>query len=101
MSRDVDVRLDSSAVRAYMVGSEMMALGHTVGRVVRDRARSGARAISDKSDAIIYEVGVDGAGVHVDVGYAKHHPGFYLWWWEVGTQNHAPRPHLRPALRPF
>lgn len=80
--------------------TEGKALMGQVGRAVRDEARRNATAITSKTDAIISEVGNDSEGVYTDVGYAKHHPGFFLWWYEVGTRYDAPRPHLRPALRP-
>jgi hypothetical protein len=67
---------------------------------VRDDARKGARRISpSKADAIVSNVGVDSEGIYADVGYARHHPGFFLWWWEVGTRRHGAVPHLRPAIR--
>lgn len=71
-----------------------------IGREVRDRARANASGITDKTDAIISVPGEDSEGLFNDVGYSKHHPGFFLWWWEVGTTRHPPTPHLRPALRP-
>jgi hypothetical protein len=77
-----------------------------VGNAVRDEARrnvdpslEGKRA-PDAANAIVAIPGEDGTSPYVDVGYDKHHPGFYLWWHEVGTEDNAPRPHLRPAVRP-
>ncbi len=77
-----------------------------VGNAVRDEARrnvdpmlSGIRS-SNPGAAIIAVPGEDSESAYVDVGYDKHHPGFYLWWWEVGTRDVGARPHLRPALRP-
>jgi hypothetical protein len=77
-----------------------------VGIKVRDLARAnvpedlkGNRA-PNAEQAIVSVVGGDEQGPFVDVGYSRHHPGFYLWWYEVGTPDAAPRPHLRPALRP-
>lgn len=71
---------------------------------VRDDARSNARGINagqkGRDDAIRYELGDDAEGVYADVGYAKHHPGFVLWWAEVGTRNQPAQPHLRPAVKP-
>jgi len=77
-----------------------------VGNIVRDEARrnvpenlKGFRA-PNADQAIISVVEVDDEGPHADIGYARHHPGFYLWWHEVGTTDSRPQPHLRPALRP-
>jgi len=77
-----------------------------VGNVARDEARAnvpaglgGSREIEPEK-AIIAVTGEDATSVYVDVGYDKDHPGFYLWWWEVGTRYHAASPHLRPAIRP-
>ena len=77
-----------------------------VGRAVRDEARrnvspelKGNREAHPER-AIVSVTGADTRGPYVDIGYDKKHPGFYLWWWEVGTQDHAAKPHLRPALRP-
>ena len=71
---------------------------------IRDDARSNARSIKagqeGRDGAIQYEVGEDGEGAYADVGYAKHHPGFVLWFAEVGTRNQPAQPHLRPAVKP-
>jgi hypothetical protein len=71
---------------------------------VRDDARANARGIkagqAGRDGAIQYEVGEDGEGAYADVGYAKYHPGFVLWWAEVGTRNQPAQPHLRPAVKP-
>lgn len=94
-------RLDDAALAQLLAEGESHRYFAAIGREVRDRARVNARAISPKNaDAIISVPGQDDQGIYVDVGYSKHHPGFYLWWWEFGTKNHAARPHLRPALRP-
>jgi hypothetical protein len=93
------VDIDMTVVRAMVNGPGGRKLFGDIGRKIRDRARINARVISDKTDAIISVVDVDERGIRASVGYKKRHPGFYLWWWEVGTRNHAPRPHLRPALR--
>ena len=73
---------------------------------VRDEARTnvpsnlkGERS-SQPEKAIISVPGSDADGPYVDVGYDKTHPGFYLWWHEVGTADSPPQPHLRPAVRP-
>ncbi|MBP2323354.1 hypothetical protein JOF56_003739 [Kibdelosporangium banguiense] len=118
------VHIDARALAEIMRSDEAVRFMGTVGRQVRDRARANAKSVvpppgsepagkvrrdaqgrfvkgtDDPIDAIIAVPGKDEDSAHVDVGYSKHHPGFYLWWWEVGTQNHPARPHLRPALRP-
>lgn len=71
---------------------------------VRDAARENARGIkagqAGRDGAIAYELGEDSEGAYADVGYMKHHPGFVLWWAEVGTRNQPAQPHLRPAVKP-
>jgi hypothetical protein len=68
------------------------------GEAVRDQARVNASSISNDTDAIVSnDVESDSEGHYVDVGYDKHHPGFTLWWQEVGTSKFPPQPHLRPA----
>lgn len=94
------VNFDAAALAEFMLGDEAKRFVNSIGREVRDRARTNAAPISDKTDAIISVPGQDDEGLYVDVGYSTHHPGFYLWWWEVGTVNHPPRPHLRPAISP-
>ncbi len=92
------VQLDRRAVERYLRSSETQDFIARLGIVVRDRARVNAQQITSKTDALISKPGMDGEGVFVDVGYNKDHPGFFLWWHEVGTVRHAPTPHLRPAL---
>lgn len=77
-----------------------------VGNIVRDEARAnvpadltGQRA-PDAEQAIIAVADEDSESPFVDIGYNKRHPGFYLWWHEVGTSDSPAQPHLRPALRP-
>ncbi|MDT8915759.1 hypothetical protein [Amycolatopsis sp. PS_44_ISF1] len=99
-------RLHAQALDELLRHTQTRQFLDAVGMEIRDRARANARsAVPSSTDgdaitAIVSVPGEDDEGVYVDVGYAKHHPGFYLWWWEVGTQNHAARPHLRPALQP-
>ena len=96
------IKFDQAALRWYLTNSEdSKALFRKVSEEIRDEARQGAQAVSpNKTDAIVSQLGADSEGIYADVGYARHHPGFFLWWWEVGTVHHGPRPHLRPALRP-
>jgi hypothetical protein len=69
------------------------------GDKIRDRSRQNAKRIDpDDVNAIVSTpVERDDEGHYVDVGYDKHHPGFVLWWHEVGTSQFPPNPHLRPA----
>lgn len=96
----IDVSLWSGALDELLLGHEGRDVLQSFARRVRDEARTNARAISNKTAAIATEDGTDSLGPYADVGYTKSHPGFFLWWWEVGTRNHPPIPHLRPALRP-
>lgn len=100
MSSDFTLVLSESAVASLAHTAGSTALLDEVGRRVRDSARTNARSITAKVAAIVTERGQDDLGPFIDVGYSKHHPGFFLWWWEVGTRRHGPRAHLRPALRP-
>lgn len=101
MANSYDFRMIPGAVETYVNSSaEARAYMGWVGRQVRDEARGNARSISQKTDAIVSQVGSDTYGIYADIGYSRHHPGFFLWWYEVGTVRHGPRPHLRPALRP-
>lgn len=94
-------RLDHAALRRIVDHSpESRALFGKVARDIRDRARVNAESVSSKTDAIATELGVDDVGIYADIGYKRNHPGFFLWWHEVGTRNHPPTPHLRPAVRP-
>ncbi len=93
---------DRVALERHLRNSGFMKV---VGNAVRDEARDNVPAAlkndtPDPENAIVSQVGLDALGAYVDIGYDKEHPGFYLWWWEVGTKRHAPLPHLRPALRP-
>lgn len=96
---EVRIDIDDRAVQGLLHGRDAEDYIATRGRDVRDRARQKASVISDKTDAIVSVPGEDVTSVYADIGYDKHHPGFFLWWWEVGTVNHRAIPHLRPALR--
>lgn len=95
----LDVTLSPAALQALLAGTGGRRVLGLVGSRVRDEARKSA-PFRKYAGAITTELGADSIGPFVDVGYAKSHPGFVLWWWEVGTRNHGARPHLRPALRP-
>lgn len=53
---------------------------------------------TERTPGIDTDFGIDDVSAFADVGYARTHPGFVLWWSEVGTQQMSPRPHLRAAL---
>lgn len=95
-----EVVIYASALQKMMMSANVNAFLAKTGTDIRDRARqnAGVFASPEHTSAITYEVGRDDEGPYVDIGYMRHHPGFFLWWWEVGTKNHKPRPHLRPAL---
>lgn len=99
MSANVTVILSEAALNSLVRRQGAPLLGD-IGRRVRDEARRNAASITSKTSAIVTESGSDSVGPFVDVGYSRHHPGFFLWWHEVGTRRHGARPHLRPALRP-
>ena len=69
---------------------------------VRDEARMNAAHISEKRAKAISNAPPerDASGTYVDVGYLRDHPGFVLWWHEVGSSQIPADPHLRPALKP-
>ena len=70
-----------------------------LGDDVAERAQANASWAGDRAEAITsVPADYDRDGPYVDVGYDKRHPGFVLWWSEVGTERFPPRPHLRPAL---
>lgn len=103
MTREIQV--DYLALDSY-VRRQVTPVLRQVGNAVRDQARrnvpdnlKGHRE-SEPEKAIVAKVGMDELGAYVDVGYDKDHPGFYLWWAEVGTSDQPAQPHLRPALRP-
>jgi len=95
----MDVRLYPRALDTLVLGHEGRATLADVARRVRNAARANA-PFPKYASAITTESGTDSLGPYADIGYAKSHPGFVLWFWEVGTKNHGPRPHLRPAVRP-
>lgn len=95
----LNIQISDAAVRRVIDHEMAKDYIADLGEQVRDRARVNARGISDKTDAIVSVPGEDADGVYARIGYDKHHPGFVLWWHEVGTVNHPPRPHLRPALQ--
>lgn len=95
----MSLRIDQAALDGIVRRSGVV---RRVAREMRDEARDAASGIAGRSEthAIAVEDGVDAEGPYSDLGYRKDHPGFFLWWWEVGTKNHPPTPHLRPTMRP-
>jgi transcriptional regulator GlxA family with amidase domain len=95
-----DFNLDLVALNRFVnTSAASAAIFQRVANDIRDEARVNAEPITSKTEAIESEMGTDALGIYADVGYRKRHPGFFLWWWEVGTRRHAARPHLRPTLR--
>lgn len=95
----MDFRMIPGALERLERSAETREVIEEAAKVVRDRARQNARPIApDRVDGIVAESGQDEKGVYADVGYDKTHPGFVLWWHEVGTSQHPASPHLRPAL---
>ena len=96
--------LDRRALERMLNGPEGKAVLTKAATQVRDDARANARGITagqnGRDQAIWYELGEDDEGAYADVGYNKHHPGFVLWWAEVGSKNQPAQPHLRPAVKP-
>ena len=79
---------------------QSVALFEAAGKRIRDQARSNAGSISaTRANAIDTDLDRDSEGLYIDVGYNKHHPGFVLWWAEVGSRHQSPSPHLRPAVQ--
>jgi hypothetical protein len=93
----VTVQISHSALSGLVSRSRIV---QRVAREMRDEARVPASEITSKTGAIEVESGADEQGVYADLGYLRNHPGFFLWWHEVGTQRHPPTPHLRPTVRP-
>lgn len=62
------------------------------------QAYGGKQSVQRYSGAIRTESGTDDGAAFTDVGYAKSHAGFVLWWSEVGTELMSAAPHLRLAV---
>jgi hypothetical protein len=95
------IDIHRGALTEVLASAQMKTFVGAVGREVRDRARANAAHLSSNTGAIISLLGKDAdGGYFVDVGYDAFHPGFHLWWNEVGTEKVAASPHLRPAIQP-
>ena len=93
--------IDEDELRRLVEGPDGRRMLRSYAEDVRERARTRAGEIDPNLAFAIVNIppAIDPEeGIHVDVGYDKRKPGFVLWWWEVGTQHFAARPHLRPAL---
>ena len=95
------VQLDAAAIEELGRRPEVAAFVEKVATGVRNQARDSVKGHypgTKRGRAIAVESGRDEISAYSDVGYTKTHPGFVLWWSEVGTQKMSPRPHLRAAL---
>lgn len=90
------LRIDQAALVGMVARSGIVA---RVAREMRQEARVNAESLSSKTAAIDVEDGADALGIYSDLGYRKDHPGFHLWWNEVGTLHLPATPHLRPTMR--
>lgn len=97
----MDIDWAPGALAALAESPEVAAFIESAATKVRDQARNNAAAQypgTSRTRGIAVESGRDAHGAYSDVGYTRTHPGFVLWWSEVGTQQMSPRPHLRAAL---
>ena len=97
----MDIEWNAGALAALAESAEVAAFVESAAAKVRDQARVNAAAHypgTSRTRGIEAESGRDSQGVYSDVGYTRTHPGFVLWWSEVGTEQMSPRPHLRAAL---
>lgn len=97
----MDVEWRRGALDEIGRSTEMAVFLTRVAENVAEQARRNARGHfpgTDRVQGIDTDFGVDEVSAYANVGYAKTHPGFVLWWSEVGTQKMSPRPHLRAAL---
>lgn len=98
----MSVELNQSAIAALGRSASMSALLDNVAERVATQARrnvTGHFPGTARAEGIAVVSGVDQVSAHADVGYLRNHPGFVLWWSEVGTRKMSPRPHLRVALQ--
>lgn len=98
-----DLRFYPGAIDSLERTSEAEDVLGDAAKVIRDRARVSAGAVSSARarHGIAAESGRDEQGAYADVGYDKTDYGFVLWWHEVGTRYYSPTPHLRSAVRPI
>lgn len=96
----MDVSIDRRALdRMVRTSPAAQAIFTRSAKAIRDQARANATSIDPvRTGALAYEVGEDEQGLFADIGYSKSHPGWVLWFHEVGTVNHPASPHLRPAV---
>lgn len=91
----LDEIANSAAVKA-LVGKAAVGIRNDA----RDRVR-GYYGETARANALEVEAGIDAEGIYADVGYLKRHPGFVLFFSEVGTVKMSPRPHLVPAMSAY
>lgn len=99
---DVDVTIERAAIALIEASPELARLLASAADSIAAQARRNAAAHYPSSPlpaAISTTSGTDTTGPYADVGYTRSHPGFVLWWSEVGTRKMSPRPHLRAAVK--
>lgn len=96
-----EIRFRRGAIESLMRDRKVARELEDTAEKVRDVARRGASRISATRPSAIVATDVlyEGSGPEVRVGYEKTHPGFVLFFHEVGTSDHPATPHLRPAIR--
>jgi hypothetical protein len=96
-------KLNQAALDRILASNEVKIALEKEGKRVQSKARRLARPIVPQhvkaTEAIIVTDPVLGPdGWESKLGYDKNHEGWFLWFHEVGTINHGPTPHLRPAV---
>lgn len=93
-----EVKWDRRAIANLVQSRDAIKGVEETGRAVEKTAEMLAGFSRSASTGITSEMGIDAKGPHCDVGYDKTRRGWHLFFFEVGTVNHGPRPHLRVAL---
>ena len=95
------IRWDRKAIESILHANETRRMVEKATTKVQTTTRENVQKIypgTTRTKGIGAESGEDSESVYGIVGYTKDHPGFVLWWTEVGTRKMRPRPHLRAAL---
>lgn len=95
--------INKAAMDSIMSSPQVKTALKQAGKKVQDRARELARPIvpnhSRALNAIVVtEPTLGPDGWESKLGYDKTKDGWFLFYHEVGTINHGPTPHLRPAV---